>query len=235
MWRTLLSTGVWQGEIWNRRKSGEVYLEWLTINVIPGEKDQPNRYVGIFNDITDLHSKNERIHYLAFHDPLTGLPNRSLLQDRLEHAVNMSERGTSRLAVMFIDLNRFKIINDTFGHDMGDQLLQEVARRFTAVLRHSDTVARLGGDEFVILLEHQSLSEYCVTLANTLINALEKPIEIKGVSMQVGASIGIALFPKDGVNAVELMKHADMAMYAAKTEEASAYRFFQPGMTEQAA
>lgn len=226
MWQELLSTGHWQGELWNRRKGGEAYLEWLSINVIPGSKDQPDRYVGIFNDITELRRKDERNHYLAFHDPLTGLPNRALLQDRLRHAVSMAERSGTRLAVMFIDLNRFKAINDTLGHDMGDQLLQRIAQRFKALLRHSDTVARMGGDEFVVLLEQQTLPEDCIDRANTLINALAEPIEVRGVAMQVGISIGIAVFPEDGATDFELMKHADAAMYAAKAEGVSAYRFF---------
>jgi diguanylate cyclase (GGDEF)-like protein/PAS domain S-box-containing protein len=234
LWAVLLRDGHWEGEIWNRRKNGEAYLEWLSIVMVAGDDGQPVRYVGVFNDITELRKKDEHIRHLAFHDPLTGLPNRALLLDRLEHALVFAQRESEQLGVMFIDLDRFKHINDTLGHDIGDGLLQEVARRLSHCLRQSDTVARMGGDEFVILLEHVDEPEIYAGLAKKIIASLCAPMTIGDHTLQVGASIGIACFPEDGADAVTLMKHADAAMYAAKAGGRSTYRFFQAVMTEKA-
>ena len=235
MWAALLATGRWQGEIWNRRKSGEGYLEWLTINRIPADDGTPASYVSVFNDVTEQRRKDERIRHLAFHDALTGLPNRSLLQDRLQHAIERAERESTRLSVTFLDLDRFKVINDTLGHDVGDQLLKEVATRIRSRLRHSDTVARMGGDEFVILMENLKEPGYCVAAATAIIAEVSKPLDIHGHTVQVGASLGLAFYPEDGDDALTLMKHADTAMYAAKAEGKGTYRFFRPAMMEQAA
>ncbi|OHC63799.1 MAG: hypothetical protein A2045_06350, partial [Rhodocyclales bacterium GWA2_65_20] len=233
MWDALLATGRWQGEIWNRRKSGEAYLEWLTINRIPEADGIPASYVSVFNDITEQRRKDEHIRHLAFHDPLTALPNRALLQDRLRHAIERARREDGRLAVIFIDLDRFKVINDTLGHDVGDMLLQEVAVRIKSQLRGMDTVARMGGDEFVVLIEDLREAEHCATLAGAIIADIARPLEIQGNAIQAGASLGIAFFPADGDDALELMKHADTAMYAAKAEGKGTYRFFQAAMMEE--
>ena len=234
MWQTLTASGHWQGEIWNRRRDGEAYLERLTINLIPGGDGLPNRYVGVFNDITELRRKDEHIQHLAFHDALTGLPNRTLLQDRLHHAIQFARRESRRLAVLLMDLDRFKTINDTLGHNVGDQLLQEVAKRMRATLRATDTVARMGGDEFVILLEQQSGPEQCAAVAGELIEAVSVAMAIGGHTIKVGASIGIAFFPEDGSDGLDLLKHADAAMYAAKHHGSGLYRFFRSEMTEAA-
>ena len=234
LWARLQRDGRWEGEIWNRRKNGEAFLEWLSIGMVPGNDGQPVRYVGVFNDITELRKKDEHIRHLAFHDPLTGLPNRALLLDRLEHGLAFAERQAERLGVMFIDLDRFKHINDSLGHDVGDGLLQEVARRLSQCLRQSDTVARMGGDEFVILLEHVDEPETYASLAKKIIASLGAPMTLGGHTLQVGASIGISCFPEDGADVVTLMKHADAAMYAAKSAGRGTYRFFQSAMTAKA-
>jgi diguanylate cyclase (GGDEF)-like protein len=210
-----------------------MYPEWLTINRIPAVDGIPVRYASVFHDITEQRQANERIQYLAFHDALTGLPNRALFQDRLVHAVDRARREGKRLSVTFIDLDGFKEINDSLGHDVGDLLLQEVAQRIRARLRRgADTVARLGGDEFVVLMEDLKDVEHCACLAGEIIEDLAAPFRLRGHPVRVGASIGMAFFPEDGGEALELMKHADTAMYAAKASGKGVYRFFQPEMLE---
>jgi len=232
MWECLATAGCWQGEIWNRRKGGEAYLEWLTINRIDDHTGNPVRYVSVFHDITEMRRKDERIRHIAFHDALTGLPNRMLLQDRLKHALARAEREEARLSVTFIDLDRFKAINDSLGHEVGDNLLQEVGQRIKGQLRAMDTVARLGGDEFVVLMEDLEGSGACATLAEKLITEIARPMTLAGHTVEVGASMGIAFYPDDGTDCVELMKRADMAMYAAKEAGRNTYRFFQSQMLE---
>jgi len=233
MWGTLMREGNWQGEIWNRRKDGEAYLEWLTINRINDSSGETNRYVAVFHDITELRRKDERIRYLAFHDALTGLPNRTLMQDRLQHALERAKREQSKLAVTFLDLDRFKAINDSLGHDTGDLLLQQIAQRIQGQLRAVDTVARLGGDEFVVLMEDLHEAQHCATLAESLIVEISRPLDLRGHRVEIGASMGMAFYPEDGTDPLELMKRADMAMYAAKSAGRNTYRFFQPKMLER--
>lgn len=234
MWKTLLEQGRWQGEIWNRRKNGEAYLEYLTISAVPGEDSKPSRYVSVFHDITESRRKDEHIRHLAFHDPLTGLPNRALFLDRLRHAIGRARRNGGSLAVTFIDLDGFKSVNDSLGHNVGDELLKEVATRIRARLRRDvDTVARLGGDEFVILMEELRETGHCASLADEIIADIGKPVEVCGHVMRVGASMGMAFFPEDGDDALELMQRADTAMYAAKAAGKGSYRFFQSAMLEE--
>jgi diguanylate cyclase (GGDEF)-like protein/PAS domain S-box-containing protein len=234
LWGTLLRNGRWQGEIWNRRKNGEAYLEWLTINMIAGLDGQPQGYIGVFHDITEIRAKDEHIRHMAFHDALTGLPNRLLLADRLGHGISHAARSDRRLAVMLLDLDAFKGINDTLGHDVGDLLLRTAADRMVECLRTSDTVARMGGDEFVVFLEEVEELEYCAAVAKKLIAALSKPMNIGDHTVQIGASIGIACYPDDGGDGIELLQHADTAMYAAKSAGRGTYRFFQSAMTAKA-
>ncbi|HXE39086.1 MAG TPA: PAS domain S-box protein [Azonexus sp.] len=233
MWEALGRERRWQGEIWNRKKSGEAYLEWLTINRIDDHTGTPVRYVSVFHDITEMRRKDERIHHLAFHDALTGLPNRTLMLERLQHAVKRSQRENTRLAVTFIDLDRFKGVNDALGHDVGDLLLQEVAHRIKGRLRAMDTVARLGGDEFVVLMEDLREAGDCACLAQDLIAEVARPMQLLGHRVEIGASMGMAFFPEDGNDPLELMKCADMAMYAAKSAGRNTYRFFQQDMLER--
>ncbi len=232
MWRDIDATGHWQGEIWNRRKDGEVYLEWLTITKIHSSIGEPIQYVSVFNDITKSRYNDERIKHLAFHDALTDLPNRSLLMDRLDHQIAKAERGKSGLAVMFLDLDRFKVVNDTLGHEIGDDLLRAVAQKLQAQVRQSDTVSRLGGDEFIILLDSPANDEEVAYIAGRVLTAINEPMEFRGRAAQVGASIGIAMFPRDGNTPVELMKRADAAMYAVKESGRNTYRFFKPPTDE---
>ena len=231
LWDVLRRDGRWEGEAWNRRKSGEVFLERLTVSMVPGPDGRPVRYVGVFNDITELRRKDEHICHLAFHDPLTELPNRTLLLDRLEHSIAFARREKQHLGLMFVDLDRFKVVNDSLGHDVGDALLQEVAQRLLRCVRQSDTVARMGGDEFVVLLEHAGDLTNYAGLARKIIASLAEPTTLRGHTIPVGTSIGIACFPGDGNTVVELMKCADIAMYAAKAAGRGTYRFFQPPMS----
>ena len=234
MWEALKREGRWQGEIWNRRKGGEAYLEWLTINRIDDAAGAAVRYVAVFHDITELRRKDEHIRHLAFHDALTGLPNRSLMQDRLQHAIERALRKGGRLSLTFMDLDRFKAINDGLGHDVGDLLLQEVAARIKGRLRAADTVARLGGDEFVVLMEDLSGSRHCAAVAEQIIAEIARPMQLRGQTVEVGVSMGMAFYPEDGADALELMRHADMAMYAAKEAGRNTYRFFRPDMLARA-
>jgi len=235
MWQVLLKDGLWRGEIWNRKKSGEAYLEWRTIKRIDDNEGNPVRYVSVSHDITELRRKDEKIHHLAFHDALTGMPNRALLQERLEHGLERASREGTGLVVMFLDLDRFKAVNDTLGHAVGDMLLQDVARRIKGRLRVSDTLARLGGDEFVVLMEEVNDPAVCSCLAEEIITVVGQPMELSGHTVQVGTSVGIASFPKDGEDVQELMKNADTAMYAAKSAGRNTYRIFQREMLERAA
>ena len=234
MWQALRDLGRWQGELWNRRKNGEAYLEWLTISEVRDEMGRVAHYVGVFDDISELHEKEQRIRHQAFHDALTGLPNRALLLDRLDHAIAASRRGDHKTAVLFLDLDRFKIVNDSLGHDVGDELLKEVAVRLKSSLRQADTVARLGGDEFVVLSTEWVIPSDVATLAEKIQSLLEKPFHVAGHELHIGVSAGIALHPVDGANAGELLKNADTAMYAVKESGRNGYRFFSADLNEAA-
>ncbi|HJV03028.1 MAG TPA: diguanylate cyclase [Burkholderiaceae bacterium] len=234
LFQQLGSTGQWRGEIWNRRKDGQSYLEWISISLVRDEQGKPLRYVSVSNDVTELRASDERMRHLAFHDPLTGLPNRALLLDRMGQGISVAQRDGRGMGVMFIDLDRFKPINDTLGHDVGDQLLQQVAQRLSQAVRHSDTVARIGGDEFVILLEQVDDGVTYVNLAEKLLSSLSRPMALGPHTLEVGASIGIACYPGDGDDAASLLKHADAAMYVSKASGRGAFRFYHPGMTAQA-
>lgn len=233
MWQSIEATGEWKGEVWNRRKGGEVFLESQCIRRVNGEEGAIH-YVAVFNDITEQWRKDQRIEHLAFHDSLTGLANRSLLGDRLRHAIALGERTGDTLAVIAIDLDRFKNVNDGFGHDKGDELLRVVAARLQVVARETDTVARIGGDEFVMILPNPGRPEEIAAIATRIIEGIACPIEVGGLSLRVGTSIGIAVFPNDGRDASSLLKNADAAMYDAKANGTSIYRFFSTAMTDRA-
>ena len=226
MWATLEREGQWQGEIWNRRKDGEVYPEWLSITAVRNAAGESSHYIGIFSDITDRKAAEARIHHLAHHDALTNLPNRTLLQDRLEQAILQSRRNRRHAAVLFIDLDRFKLINDTLGHDVGDGLLAQVAQRCLACVRDTDTVARQGGDEFVIVLPELEQAQDAAMVARKLVSELGKPYLLGVHELTVTASVGIAIYPDDGRNASMLLRNADAAMYGAKSDGRNAYQFY---------
>ncbi|MGM0702846.1 MAG: EAL domain-containing protein [Pseudomonadota bacterium] len=233
MWDTLQRCGYWRGEIWNRRKSGELYLELLTITAISDEEGNTTHYAALFNDITHIRENEERIKRLAYYDALTGLPNRRLLEDRLELAIRHAHRNQSRLAVIFLDLDHFKQVNDTLGHAMGDELLVVIAERLQTRLREDDTLARLGGDEFLVLLPDLDEVDEATRIARRLIEAVSEPSQLGEHSFRVGASLGISLYPDDADSAEALIHDADTAMYRAKQEGRNAYRFFRAAMNQQ--
>jgi len=229
MWRSLTETGAWKGELRDRRKNGELYVEWLTILAVTNDKGEVTNYIGMFEDITQEKEAEERIAHLAYHDTLTDLANRRLFEDRLEQALRHAHRASTSTALLYVDLDRFKPINDTFGHKAGDLLLKEVAQRLRGCVRDSDTVARLGGDEFALILHGVAQNQATLT-AQRVIDALARAFQIDHHDVFIGASIGIGLYPSDGVDATSLIKHADIAMYQAKQAGRNTYRFFKPEM-----
>ena len=232
MWGTLLQTGHWQGEIWNRRKDGGVFPQLLTISTVYGSHGMPTHYVGIMTDITQLKHSEAKLEHLAHYDPLTNLPNRLLLQSRLKHALEHAGRQRLGVAVLFLDLDRFKNVNDSLGHPVGDELLQAIAQRLRSRLREQDTLGRLGGDEFLVIIEDLARPDDAANLANTLIGLLEAPFSLpSGHEVYVGASIGISLFPGDGRSVTELIQHADAAMYQAKDQGRNTFRFYTTALT----
>lgn|GEM_PF-125316 len=235
MWQTLMTTGHWQGEISNRHKGGRIYTEWLNINEVKNDAGQVCNYVAVFSDISDLKASRERLDYLAHHDLLTGLPNRLVFRERLEQGILRARRSTAPVAVLFIDLDRFKHINDNLGHDVGDELLQEVAQILSAQVRDCDTVVRLGGDEFSIIMENFTDLDALASRAGRLIDSLSRPILTNsGHELRIGASVGIAVYPQDATDATSLVKHADIAMYRAKELGKGRYEFYNQQMTDAA-
>lgn len=216
LWRVLRKTGCWRGEVWNRRKTGELFLELLTITTIRNDDGEVSHYAGLFTDITQHRQNEEKIRQLAYYDPLTGLPNRRLLDDRLAHAIRQAHRKQQVLAILFIDLDHFKEVNDTYGHAAGDQILTEATRRFQACLREDDTLARLGGDEFIALLSELEDHAHASRIASRLIEANSRPYQVGDARIQLGTSIGISLYPFDGQTGPVLIEAADQAMYQAK-------------------
>lgn len=226
MWARLTADGKWQGEIWNRRASGELFPEWLSITAVRSEEGRPSHYIGIFSDITERKAAEARIEHLANHDALTNLPNRFLLLDRLDQAILQARRQQHRAAVLFINLDRFKPINDTLGHELGDDLLLQVARRCMQTVRETDTVARQGGDEFVVVLPDLASVQDATAIARKLVQVLEVPYRLGEHELTVTASIGVALYPDDGATASTLLRHADAAMYGAKTDGRNCFQFY---------
>ncbi|MBI4983785.1 MAG: EAL domain-containing protein [Rhodocyclales bacterium] len=230
MWATLLSEGSWSGEIWDRRRSGESYPKWLTITAVKSADGKTTHYVGSFIDITAQKTAEEHILRLAYHDALTNLPNRISLHERMQQVIALARRDRTRFALLLIDLDRFKQINDTLGHHVGDELLIEVGRRLTESVRDSDIVARLGGDEFVVVLNAQESQDSATRAAETIVAVLSTPFAIAKHELRTSPSIGICLFPDDADELDELIKHADVAMYQAKAQGRGRYCFFTPQM-----
>ncbi|MFU8788140.1 MAG: EAL domain-containing protein [Methylobacter sp.] len=232
MWDSINLTDAWQGEIWNRRKNGEVYPEWLIVTAVKEADKKVNHYVASFSDITSRKAAEEEIKQLAFYDPLTKLPNRRLLQERLKHSIEVERRVGKQLALLMLDLDRFKAVNDSLGHAAGDELLQQVSSRILARLRDTDIVARLGGDEFVVLLEDIAHPEDAARVASEIILVLSKPFQLsQSNDVQIGASIGIGLYPQHGTNYEILMDHADAALYQAKDQGRGCYAYFSEDQT----
>jgi diguanylate cyclase (GGDEF)-like protein/PAS domain S-box-containing protein len=232
LWKSICETGQWTGEIWNRRKNGEIYPELLSISAIPNADGCSCNYLGIFMDISAQKEVEQRLDYLAHHDPLTHLPNRELFNDRLVVAVRQAKRHQESLALLFIDLDNFKYINDTFGHAEGDRLLQAMARRLSGCLREEDTLARMGGDEFTALIRDIHERKDAELVAQKIVSCLEEPFEVGTEKLAVTASIGISLYPDDGDTPAKLMMHSDTTMYRAKELGRNMVQFFRSTMDE---
>ena len=233
VWSQIRRDGAWHGEMWFRRHSGEEFLAWVTMTAVHGGDQRYTHYVGTMNDITQRKAAEEEIEYLAFFDALTQLPNRSLLLDRMRKALSVSAGSGRGGALLFIDLDNFKLLNDTLGHPMGDLFLQHVARRLRRCIRANDTLARLGGDEFVVMLENLSEeSEHAVeealAVARGIRESLSQPYDLIGREQNATSSIGVAMFDHPAAGIEELMKRADLAMYQAKAEGRDTIRFFDP-------
>jgi diguanylate cyclase (GGDEF)-like protein/PAS domain S-box-containing protein len=233
MWRALEQRGKWQGEVWNQRKSGEIYPELLSIVAVKDEQEQLQHYVGAFSDISSIKEHEAELARIAHYDVLTGLPNRRLLGDRLEQALAHARRTGRILAVCYLDLDGFKPINDRLGHEFGDQVLVEISSRLLSGSRGDDTVARLGGDEFVLLWNEIETQGDCVRMIERILQIVAEPIELQGESVTVSASIGVTQFPDDDVDADNLLRHADQAMYSAKQLGKNRYQMFDARLERQ--
>jgi len=231
---TAAAPGFWHGEVNCQRKNGQAFPAWQSISTVRNVASQITHFVTAFSDVTAIYDAQQQLHHLAHHDPLTGLPNRLLFNDRLENAIVLAARNEQRCLLLFLDLDGFKLINDTLGHAVGDQLLRHVGERLKNVLRSSDTVARLGGDEFVILAGSTN-PDYAAQLAQKILEQLRLPILVGGQSISISGSLGIAVFPDNGADTQQLMRAADMAMYTAKAEGRNRYHFYAENMSAWAA
>lgn len=234
MWSALHRDGSWSGELWNRRKNGERYAQHMTVSVVPGHVDSRMRYLALIADVTERKQQAEALRYQALHDALTGLPNRKLFHDRLVQNVRAARRDGRRFALIGLDLDGFKRVNDTLGHEAGDHLLIEVAGRLAACVRTTDTVCRMGGDEFNVLLREIETSRDAESVAAKLVASLATPFELDGHRVRIGASLGIAQFPDDGDDEEALLRHADTALYRVKQEGHGGYAFYTAAMGREA-
>lgn len=233
MWNSLLEKGGWQGEILNRRRNGAIYPEWLTICAIKDDRGETVQYAAILSDLTTRKENEERIKHLAYHDALTDLPNRYLFLDRLKIALAHAARHENTLAVLYLDLDRFKDVNDTLGHTAGDQLLQEVGKRIASCIREEDTVARMGGDEFTVLLPNIHIED-AKDVAQRILNVIRMPILLEGHELYLSSSVGIAIASDKKVDAQTILRYADLAMYKAKENGKNRYWIYESNMDIQA-
>ena len=233
MWKSIAETGSWEGEMWDRRKNGEVYSKNLSISTVYDDAGKACKYVGIFSDITGRKETERQLKHLAYYDALTSLPNRVMFYDRLQQAVSSAQRDDHLFAIMMIDLDRFKHVNDTLGHASGDELLVIVAQKLKDLVRGSDTVARIGGDEFKIILTDIKSPDEASIVAQKVIDTLRQPVQLKGKMVTIGASIGIAIYPDDGEEIDQLIKYADMALYKAKESGRNCYLYFSSDFQTQ--
>ncbi len=234
IWERVWHEGYWQGEIWDRRRNGDVYPKWLAVSVVRDANGRPVNYIEIFSDVSERKEREERVRHLAHHDFLTDLPNRVLLNDRITQAISLAERNHTQVAVMFLDLDRFKNVNDSLGHTVGDKLLQEVGLRLRGCMRASDTVSRQGGDEFVILMPDMDDAADIARAAQKVLDSVAHPYAIDGHELVSTPSIGISVYPADGRDVESLLKNADAAMYHAKESGRNNYQFFTQDMNTRA-
>ncbi|AHC32810.1 MULTISPECIES: phosphodiesterase DibA [unclassified Pseudomonas] len=234
MFQTLERTGEWSGEIWNRRKSGEIYPQWQTIRVIHDDHGQLSHYVAVFSDITAIKDSEHELAHLAHHDPLTGLPNRLLFTDRAEQALASAQVHKRGCALLLLDLDHFKIINDSLGHNVGDQLLKQVSERLAGLFGPGVTLARLGGDEFAVLVESCPQVVQAAALAQRILDAMREPFIFDGHQLFISASIGISLFPSDALSAEQLLRNADSALFKAKSVGREGYALYTEELTAHA-
>jgi diguanylate cyclase (GGDEF)-like protein/PAS domain S-box-containing protein len=227
----LEADGYWEGEMWRARKDGTDYLEAVTVTAVRDNDGVVTHYVDVFSDITEARQAEDKLDHMAHHDPLTALPNRLLFLDRLQHGIERATRAGEQMAVMFIDLDRFKNVNDTLGHQVGDALLKQVALALAGRLRHGDTLARLGGDEFIVLLENVAGEAGAALVAEKMMAMFEQPFLVAGHELFVTGSVGISLYPADGADSTLLIRNADVAMYQAKARGRNNFRFYAPSMT----
>jgi diguanylate cyclase (GGDEF)-like protein len=235
MWATLAENDFWQGELWDRRKNGEAFPKRLSISAVRDAEGKIVNYIGSFEDITQRKIAEDRIRYLAHHDALTGLPNRFSLYERMEQCIAFARRFDSSLAVMLIDLDHFKTINDTLGHNVGDQLLIQVAKRLQQSVRDSDIVARLGGDEFVVVLSGVDKPSDVIDVAGKIVAHIAAPYTIAGHELRTSPSVGVCIYPDDATEIGDLVKNADIAMYHAKSVGRRNYQFYTEKMREEVA
>jgi diguanylate cyclase (GGDEF)-like protein/PAS domain S-box-containing protein len=233
LWESLSKDGKWCGELINHRKNGEKYHEWLTITVVENEAKQIMNYVGVFADITESKQSQEKLHKLVNHDPLTGLPNRRLINELFDHAIKRAERDKQQIAIFFIDLDRFKSINDSLGHQFGDKLLYEVSRRIKQSIRDTDVAGRLGGDEFIVMMDSVSSRLDVENKAKKILHALQTECSIDGKEIFITASIGISLFPNDGIDVDNIIKAADIAMYQVKNNGKNNFCFYEQEQSKE--
>ncbi|MDD5630613.1 MAG: EAL domain-containing protein [Methylococcales bacterium] len=232
LWQSIETIGTWQGEIWNRRKNGEIYPEWLIITQVKN-KGVTTNYIGTMTDISKYKTAEEQIRKLAFYDPLTALPNRRLLMDRLQHSIDMHLRDGKLMAILMLDLDNFKLVNDSLGHLAGDELLQQVATRLSERLRNIDMIARLGGDEFIVLLENINCADDAAFVANNIITEIRKPfcLLLEKKEVHISVSIGVSLYGQHGTTPQALMDHADAALYKAKENGRNCFTYFSEELT----
>ncbi|MBA1230156.1 EAL domain-containing protein [Pseudomonas viridiflava] len=234
MYRSILSAGQWSGEIWNRRKSGEVYPQWQTIRSIKGDDGQPRNFVAVFSDMTAIKRSEQELAQLAHYDALTGLPNRLLLTDRISQALTSARSSKRGCALLLIDLDHFKNINDSLGHNVGDEVLKAIAERLKGVTESDMTLARLGGDEFALLVKNCRQMVQAAALAQQVIEALKAPVTLAGQQLFIGASLGISLFPGDALTDEQLLRNADSALFKAKSNGRDGYALYTEELTAHA-
>ena len=234
MWESIQITGHWAGEVWDRKRNGEMFAAWMTISALSNEKGEVTHYVGITSDITLLKQHEKQLEHIAHYDALTGIPNRTLLGERMKHAISQTVWEKNMAAICYLDLDEFKQINDTQGHATGDRVLVEIAQRIQNTIRGGDTVARLGGDEFVILLLGLEKGEECVSTLIRLLDAIANPIFVNEKSYSVSASIGVSIYPLDDEDPDTLLRHADQAMYVAKQSGKNRYHVYDPTFDRRA-